>query len=91
MAYLTFKNSSPKKVYALYVIQWVLNVAWNPAFFFFEAPFIGLLIISLLTIVVAYFLFKYITQLQYKSLFVAPYFIWLLVATSLNAYILYYN
>jgi len=78
-------------VYALYAIQWVLNVAWNPAFFFFEAPFIGLFIISLLTIVVAYFLFKYRTQLQYKSLFVAPYFIWLLVATSLNAYILYYN
>jgi len=91
MAYLTFKNLNPKKVYALYAIQWVLNVAWNPAFFFFEAPFIGLLIISLLTIVVAYFLFKYRTQLQYKSLFVAPYFIWLLVATSLNAYILYYN
>ena len=55
MAYLTFKNSSPKKVYVLYVIQWVLNVAWNPAFFFFEAPFTGLLIISYLPLLLLIF------------------------------------
>ena len=33
----------------LYVIQWILNVGWNPTFFYFHQVFVGLVVISRLT------------------------------------------
>lgn len=75
----------------LFAIQWVLNVSWNPVFFKYHETLLGLVIISLLTILVGYFLFKYAGQLKLWSIFILPYFIWLLIATSLNAYIYFKN
>lgn len=91
MAYLITSTSDRKKVITLFAIQWVLNVAWNPVFFYYQAVLIGLITISLLTVLITYFLFNFRKELELKSLFIAPYFIWLLIATSLNAYILIYN
>lgn len=71
----------------LFVAQWILNVAWNPVFFKFHLVGPGLVVIVLLTILVGIFLFKYFSLLKSWSMLVLPYFVWLLVATSLNAYI----
>jgi tryptophan-rich sensory protein len=51
------------------------------------APYIALIIIASLTVLVGYFLFNGWKVMRVKTLLVAPYFIWLLIATSLNAYI----
>ncbi|WP_353845300.1 tryptophan-rich sensory protein [Candidatus Brachybacter algidus] len=51
----------------------------------------GLILITSLTILIGVFLFGYYKELKAKVFFVLPYFIWLLIATSLNAYILLYN
>lgn len=75
----------------LFALQWLLNVAWNPVFFKFHQAAFGLVLIVLLTLLVGYFLFGFISQLRWNVLWVAPYFLWLLVATSLNAYILVKN
>jgi benzodiazapine receptor len=91
MAYLLSTKMNRKKIILLFAIQWVLNVAWNPLFFHYQAALAGLIAISLLTILVAYFLFNYKKELKTKSLFIAPYLIWLLIATSLNFYIQFYN
>jgi benzodiazapine receptor len=91
MAYLLSTKMNRNKVILLFAIQWVLNVAWNPLFFHYQAVLTGLITISLLTILVAYFLFNYKKELKTKSWLIVPYFIWLLIATSLNAYILLYN
>jgi benzodiazapine receptor len=91
MAYLISSKENRKTIIVLFSIQWILNVAWNPIFFHFQFVSLGLICISALTILVAYFLFKFRTTLQLKTLLVAPYFIWLLIASSLNAYILFYN
>jgi benzodiazapine receptor len=80
-----------KKVFSLYAMQWVLNIFWNYLFFnqhFVEIAFFELL---LLTLVVAYFLFQFSKSLKYTTLFVIPYFFWLLIASSLNGYILLNN
>ena len=71
----------------LFGIQWILNTSWSPLFFRYHQSMSGLLIISLLTILVAYLLFAYLPRFKTKSLFILPYFVWLLIATSLNAYI----
>lgn len=74
----------------LFSIQWILNVSWNPIFFYFHQIGFGLIVISCLTLLIAFMLFKYRTTLKLYSLLLLPYFIWLLIATSLNAYIFFH-
>lgn len=91
MALLFPKVENKQLLIMVFGIQWVLNVIWNPTFFYFHYVLIGLLLIITLTIVVGYFLFNHWANLKAFSLLIAPYFIWLLVASSLNAYILLKN
>lgn len=91
MAYAWGATKNHSNLIALFAFQWVLNIAWNPAFFYFHQVLLGLILITSLTILVGYFLFAYWPQLKGKALLAAPYFIWLLIATSLNAYILFKN
>ncbi|QFZ53642.1 tryptophan-rich sensory protein [Oceanihabitans sp. IOP_32] len=90
MAFL-YKLANGLKLRTLFFIQLVLNISWN--FLFFNQHLISLALIDifLLTTVIGTFLFKYKTILGYTSLLILPYFIWLCIATSLNAYILIYN
>ncbi|MDF1673907.1 MAG: tryptophan-rich sensory protein [Vicingaceae bacterium] len=91
MAYLWNSVEATKMLLILFTVQWILNVAWNPAFFYFHQTVLGLIIIVALTMLVIYLLFHYWPVLQYKSLLIAPYVIWLIIATSLNAYIVLKN
>jgi benzodiazapine receptor len=90
MAYLYLKTPT-YKVKILFLIQFVLNVIWNYVFFNQHLVTIGLIIIMGLTIVVGSFLFSFKNELKTKTLLIVPYFIWLCIATSLNAYILFNN
>ena len=72
--------------WVLFIIQFILNVSWNFIFFNQHAIGFGLLVIILLTVLVGYYLFNFLSEMRFKSLLIAPYFIWLLIATSLNAY-----
>jgi tryptophan-rich sensory protein len=91
LAYL-FKDHNSKSLRLLYVFQVFLNVIWNYLFFNQHLVALGLLTIILLTLVIFYFFFKYrmdsMKKLKYLLL---PYMIWLCIASSLNAYILFYN
>ena len=92
--YMTFAwevKTNRNLLLGLFVIQWILNVLWNPVFFKYHQILAGLLVISLLTLLIGYFLFGYLSQLKSRSLFVLPYFLWLLIAASLNAYIFLKN
>lgn len=75
----------------LFALQWILNVAWNPIFFKFQAVLPGLIVISALTVLVGVFLFGYMKTMKAWALLMLPYFVWLCIATSLNAYILVKN
>jgi tryptophan-rich sensory protein len=44
-----------------------------------------------LTALIGFFLFFYWPELKLKSALILPYFIWLIIATSLNGYILLKN
>ncbi len=78
-------------VLSLFIIQFLLNIFWNYAFFNQHLVGLGLLIILLLTLVVGYFLITYTSQLSQISLLIVPYFVWLIVASSLNAYVYFNN
>jgi benzodiazapine receptor len=87
MAALWKNSNNINMVIALFVIQWVLNVMWNPSFFKYHQALLGLIVIILLTGVVAKLFISNLSLLGYKSLWILPYLSWLLIATSLNAYI----
>ena len=80
-----FEPETPFAV--LYSVQWILNSAWSPVFFRYHMVNWGLIIILALTALIAYFLFAQRSRLKAKTVFVLPYFLWLLIAVSLNAYI----
>ncbi|WP_142783324.1 TspO/MBR family protein [Changchengzhania lutea] len=90
MAYLYFEHPSTK-LKLMFLVQFILNIIWNYMFFNQHMVLLGLVVIVALTLVVAKFLFGYKNQLKAKSLLILPYFIWLIIATSLNAYIFLYN
>lgn len=85
------KVENQKMLLSLFILQWILNVAWNPVFYNLQQTWFGLFLIVSLTILVGLILVKYNTTLKLHSLWLAPYFIWLLIATSLNAYICFKN
>lgn len=90
LGYLFFKvdNTRLKLAFALQV---VLNVSWNYVFFNQHLVGLGLVVISALTVVIFTFFFSNFKKLKSKSYLLLPYMIWLLIATSLNAYILFNN
>ena len=91
MAILYKVNARRNKVIALYAAQLLLNVLWNPLFFYFQNPLIALFSILFLTLIVAYFLFSNQKTMRWISLLILPYFLWLCIASSLNLYVLLYN
>ncbi|MDA0176927.1 MULTISPECIES: TspO/MBR family protein [Mesoflavibacter] len=90
MAYL-FSQLTSEKVKIAFSIQVFLNIIWNFIFFNQHLILLGLITIILLTIVVFYIFFSFRKIMKTKSLLLLPYMIWLLIATSLNAYILFNN
>lgn len=87
MAYLWPLSEQKNLLLGLFVIQLILNIGWNPTFFYYHNVIGGLLVISLLTILIGFMMVFYWPELKLKSLLIAPYLIWLLLASSLNAYI----
>jgi len=91
MAHLWTSVDNKNLLVGLYVLQLILNIGWNPSFFYYQNVFGGLIVITALTLLVGFFLINYWSVLSYKSLFILPYLVWLLIATSLNGYILFKN
>ncbi|WP_044404084.1 TspO/MBR family protein [Lacinutrix sp. Hel_I_90] len=90
LGYLFLKFDALKLRLA-FVFQLILNVLWNYVFFNQHKTAIGLAVIGALTVVIFTFFFSNKNAMQAKSYLLLPYMIWLLIATSLNAYVLLNN
>ncbi len=82
-----YTSDKSAQVIILFLVQVVLNVSWNYVFFNQHKVGIGLVIITLLTLLILYFLIGFYNQLQIISLLIVPYVLWLIIATSLNYYV----
>ena len=76
-----------RKLLILFTVQWILNVSWNFVFFNRQEILPALIVIVALWLLVGYFTFEYLSKLQFHTLLILPYLIWMTIATSLNAYI----
>lgn len=90
MAYLC-QNTLTSKIIGLFSIQFVLNVSWNFVFFNKHLVGVGLVVLTGLIAVVAFFINDYRKTMKLKTWLILPYFVWLCVAISLNMYILIHN
>lgn len=86
MAYL-YSALPTLKIRILYAIQLILNISWSYVFFNKHLIGVGLAVIGALTLLITFFLLVYLKTLKTKSVLILPYFLWLCIATSLNAYI----
>ncbi|HCQ30517.1 MAG TPA: TspO protein [Flavobacteriales bacterium] len=91
IAYLWPVQNNKFLLVMLFALQWLLNVMWNPVFFYYHNASVGLIIISLLTLLIAFMVFFFSPLMKAKTLLLLPYFLWLIIATSLNAYIFLKN
>ena len=91
MAYIWDKTDNKTLLITLYLFQWVLNVGWCLVFFKDQLIILGLIVIIILTLLMAYMMITGFIEFKYWSLLILPYVLWLIVATSLNAYILFKN
>ncbi|WP_290696739.1 TspO/MBR family protein [Lacinutrix sp.] len=90
LGYLFLKYDS-NKLRLAFALQVFLNVIWNYVFFNQHLVSLGLVVISALTIVIFTLFFSNFKNIKDKSYLLLPYMVWLLIATSLNAYILLNN
>ncbi len=79
------------RVLIIYVVQWILNVAWNPVFFSFHQVMAAQIIIFVLLLLVIYMFMLSRPQVGNWALLLLPYIIWLTIANSLNLYVLVKN
>jgi len=91
MAILYRRIESRAPMIRLFALQWLLNVSWNPLFFYLKNPYFALINIVLLTGVVITFFIRYYRASGAAGALIVPYGVWLLLATSLNLYIVIYN
>lgn len=80
-----------KSLIGLFIPAWICNVIWNFIFFNQQMMGLGLVIIIVLTILVTLIGIRNISKLKLYSFLILPYFIWMCIATSLNAYAYLYN
>ena len=89
MAFVSFKMA--EKISTLFILQLLANAAWSWVFFYFHAPLIALVDISLLI----YLNLKIISIIKVESSILfymyLPYLIWLSFAAFLNASIVLLN
>lgn len=80
-----------KTVWILFTVQFLLNVSWNYIFFNQHMVALGMINLVLLLTLVAYITFNFKKILKIYTIFILPYLLWLIVANSLNGYILFNN
>lgn len=80
-----------KPVYLSFAAQLLLNISWSIAFFGLQSPVLGLIVISLLLVSIAYNIMQTWPVSRPAALLLAPYFAWVCFATLLNIGIVQLN
>ena len=91
-AWARAESAADKKGQALWFgLAWGLNVAWNPLFFGLQATGVALFEILSLYAVIAAMAARNWSTAGAGRWGVVPYLVWLAIATSLNAYVVWAN
>ena len=87
-----WRSVENKRQFALlFGTSWLLNVLWNPIFFVMHQTLLGLVVLIALLLSISAIAVLYRKSQGRYTLLLAPYLIWLVIAASLNAYIIWQN
>jgi translocator protein len=81
------KVTNRRRFFTFYGINLTLIILWNPVFFQLHWVVCGTVI--LLASLVSLFFLQYKIPVRISKLLLVPYFLWLCIATSLNAYFMF--
>lgn len=85
---VSYKSNEKFVFLILFVAQLILNILWNPLFFKYHHTLIAFFELSFLFVVLLYYL---LLVRGYRLVFLLPYLLWLIVAISLNGYVVLKN
>lgn len=91
---IIMKTDKPRPTFWCYFwfsIQLLLNLAWSPAFFYFECSLCGGLILTALLIAIALTIWNFHKFVPIAAYLLIPYFVWVLYAGVLNYAIFWMN
>jgi len=87
---LLFAERKPYN-HAFFYACLMLNGLWSPVFFQLHEPFSALLLLLALDILISVKFIREVAAKRTRSLLLLPYFVWLLVALSLNIWVVAMN
>ncbi|NDB35336.1 MAG: tryptophan-rich sensory protein [Flavobacteriia bacterium] len=91
LAFLFQNTENRVKFWANYALQWIFNVAWNPLFFKLHLTQLALVDLLALFLIILITFRNAQLMVIWKKLFLLPYALWLVIAISLNSFIVLMN
>ena len=85
------KAEAPARPLALFGLQLLLNAAWSPVFFAAQLTGPGLAVIGALWLAIAACIAAWWPISRFAAALMVPYLVWVSIATSLNAWIWWFN
>lgn len=89
--FVEFKGKLLRQLMILFTLQFITNVLWNPLFFNWHLVFPALLVLTLLVVILVISHLNFSGWRKFNNFLIAPYLLWLLIAFSLNLYVLILN
>jgi benzodiazapine receptor len=89
--FVEFKGKLLRQLMILFTLQFITNVLWNPLFFNWHLVLPALLVLTLLIVILVIIHLNFSGWRKFNNLLIAPYLLWLLIAFSLNLYVLILN
>ena len=84
-------NRQVKIALTVFAVQLILNALWSVAFFGFQSPLAGLVVISVLWIAILLTIIKFLKVSRPAGLLLLPYILWVSFAVLLNTSIFAIN
>lgn len=84
-------NRQVKTALIIFAAQLILNALWSVAFFGFQSPLAGLVVISVLWIAILLTIFEFLKVSRPAGLLLLPYILWVSFAAVLNTLIFAIN
>lgn len=89
--FVEFKGRLLAQLMVLFSLQFLANVLWNPVFFHWHFVILGLIILTFLIVLLILIHLNFSGWKKFNNLLIAPYLLWLLIAFSLNLYVILFN
>lgn len=86
-----FHNPQVKIALAIFAVQLILNTVWSIAFFGFQSPLAGLIVILFLWVAIAATIITFLPLSKPAGVLLIPYILWVSLAAALNVAILVLN